>query len=120
MNHHSRPGLAIAVASALAGALVTPAGAQTTIKRESVTLFADAACMVKIREAKSAQLGPLQELSRASGCVQLRDAQGKVFFVMEASLSARGPAVACKPRPGGAPVATDMAGVSAGGTRICP
>lgn len=91
-----------------------------TIKRESVAVFADAGCMVKAREAKAAQLGALIELSRSGGCVRLKDAQGKEIYVMESALSARGPADVCKPKPGGAPVATDMAGVSAGGVRICP
>jgi len=114
----TRAPLLLIAAAALASA--PPASAQVTIKREAVALYADPACIVKIRETKVAQLGPLQEVSRAGGCVQLRDQAGKLFYVMETVLAARVAGPTCVPRPGAAPAAADMAGVAAGAGKQCP
>ena len=94
--------------------------ATTLIQRPSVAQFADPACMVKQREVKTAQLGDIQETARGGGCVGFKGSDGKVFYVMESMLSARGPADVCKVKPGSGPVAKDMAGTSAGGGKVCP
>ncbi len=101
--------------------LAAPAAAQpVTINRPAVTVFADAFCMVKKRESRAADLGPLEEVRRGDGCVQLKDQAGGTLFITESALSARAPTQGCRPRPGGQPIATDMAGVSAGASKQCP
>lgn len=110
------------VCAGLMAVVLSPVPARAAAPRASMTTFTDANCLVPDRAAKPDRIETAQEVSRANGCVTLRDATGVLFYVMESELARSGAVLdTCLAKAGGKPKAPISAAQPAGaGTSKCP